>query len=125
MKAALMLMSAPLLAVGTAQAQEAPQQAPPMQQQAPTAPAEVADDEVARFALAALVIEQIAADETMAQDQQQSAMMEVVTQAGLEPQRYNQIATASQSDTQLQQRIQAAADQHIAAAQQNQATQNQ
>ena len=110
MRTLFLFLSAPLMVVGTAHAQETP----PVEQQAPSA--EIPDNEVSRFALAALVIEQIAADETIAKDQQQLAMAGAMQKIGMQPQRFNQIAEASQGDRQLQQRIQAAAQQHIAAA---------
>lgn len=122
MKSLLLVMSAPLMVIGTAHAQAAP----PVQQQAPSAQspgAEVADAEVSRFALAALVIEQIAADKTIPKDQQQQAMAGAIQKIGLQPQRFNQIAQASQGDTELQQRIQAAAQQHIDTAKQAQPAQ--
>jgi hypothetical protein len=119
MKAARILMFAPLFLGTAALAQEAP---PPAA--APQAPAEaaapVSEEEVDRFALAALVVEQIARDEALDQEQKQSAMVDAVAQTGLEPQRFNEIATASRTDTELQERIQVAAAAHVQAAQQNQ-----
>lgn len=117
MKTLSLFLAAPLMVVGTTHAQEAP----PVEQQAPSA--EVADGEVSKFALAALVIEQIAADKTIAKDQQQQAMAGAIQKIGLQPQRFNQIAQASQGDAQLQQRIQAAAQQHIDTAKQAQPAQ--
>lgn len=86
---------------------------------------EINDDEVSRFALTALVLEQVAGDTSLAKEQQQAAMMGVMQQTGIDPQRFNQIALASESDTGLQQRIQTAAEQHVAAAQQQQGQQAQ
>lgn len=134
MKAAYFLIPASIMMAGSAAAQEAPapeagppapaQQAPqqtPQQgdQAAPTS-ADISDEEVSKFALAALVIEQIAGDEAVAQEEKQAAMAGAVQQAGLEPARFNQIAVASQSDAELGQRIQLAAAEHIEAASQNQ-----
>jgi hypothetical protein len=123
MKTVFYLMSAPLLMTGgSALAQEAApaQQAPSAgaHADATEAAAPVEEEEVARFALAALVIQQIAEDESLEQEQQQSAMMQVVQEAGLAPQRFNEIARASQTDENLQRRISAAAAQHVEAAQQ-------
>ena len=121
MKNAFFLLPGALMLTGTAFAQDAvPAQQPPAadapmsaQQAAP-----VSQDEVDRFALAALVIGQIAADESLDQQQQQSAMMATVQEVGLHPQRFNQIAEASETDEALQQKIELAAAQHIEAAQQ-------
>ena len=126
MKAALILFAAPMTMAGSAFAQEAPSTPPSQAQQEAIPPADaetegtVSEEEVSRFALAALVVQQIAADETLEQAQQQAAMADVVQQSGLEPQRFNQIAMASQADTDLQQRIESAAHQHVEAAQQQQ-----
>jgi len=116
MKAALSLASAFLVMSGTAVAQGVapaaadPQPQPPAQPAGPEA-TEVSGQEVEQFALAALVIEE---------EQKQAAMLNAVQQAGLEPRRFNQIAQASQTDQELQERIQVAAAQHVEAAQQNQ-----
>jgi len=111
---------------GAALAQDAAPAQPQAAAPAQIEPAgEVDDDEVSRFALTALVLEQVAADTSLAKEQQQAAMMGVMQQTGIDPQRFNQIALASESDTGLQQRIQTAAEQHVAAAQQQQAQQAQ
>lgn len=112
------MLTGAALAQDTAPAQ--PQAAAP----APVQPAgEVSDDEVSRFALTALVLEQVAADTLLAKEQQQSAVMGVMQQTGIDPQRFQQIALASEADSGLQQRIQAAAEQHVATAQQQQPAQ--
>ena len=118
-----MLVCAPCLLAGAALAQEtarpqpqaaAPSQLPPV--------GEVNDDEVARFALTALVLEQVAGDASLTKEQQQSAMLRVIQRTGIDPQRFNQIALASESDAGLQGRIRAAGRKHIEAAQQQQQT---
>ena len=117
----LALICAPCMLTGAAWAQDSSS----AQSQA-TAPAqiepagEVSDEEVSRFALTALVLKQVAADTSLAEEQQQAAMMGVMQQTGIAPQRFNQIAAASQSDTGLQERIQAAAGKHVEAARQQQ-----
>ncbi len=117
------MLTGAALAQDTAPAQpQAPASAAPAQ--LPPA-GEINDDEVSRFALTALVLEQVAADTSLAKEQQQAAMMGVMQQTGIDPQRFNQIALASESDTGLQQRIQAAAEQHVATAQQQQGQQAQ
>jgi hypothetical protein len=102
MKAAGFLFLVPL-ALGTAAvAQEAA---------APAAAAQtaVSDDEVIRFARAALAVEQIAADTALDATQKKAAMKDAVEQAGFASQRFNEIARASQADAALQARIQASA----------------
>lgn len=126
-KTALALFGASAMLTGTALAQDnATAQPPAATAAAPSQlpPAgEINDDEVSRFALTALVLEQVAGDTTLAKEQQQAAMMRVMQQTGIDPQRFNQIALASESDTGLQQRIQTAGEQHVAAAQQRQQAQ--
>lgn len=103
MKAAGFLFLVPL-ALGTAAvAQDAA---------APAATAQIAavsDDEIIRFARAALAVEQIAADTALDAAQKKAAMKNAVEQAGFAAQRFNEIARASQSDAALQARIQASA----------------
>lgn len=116
MKAAKFLMLAPLLMGTAAVAQQAQAPAPPPAPQAQAGP--VSDEEVSKFALAALIVEQIARDDSLDQEQKQTAMASAVGQAGLAPQRFNQIAVASQDDDELKERIHVAAAGHIEAAQQ-------
>jgi hypothetical protein len=99
------------LALGTAAvAQDAP---------APAATAQIAavsEEEVGRFARAALAVEQIAADAALDAAQKKAAMKNAVEQAGFAAQRFNEIARASQSDAALQARIQSAAAAQVEAA---------
>jgi hypothetical protein len=81
---------------------------------------EVSDAEVERFALAALLVQQIAEDQAVEADQKQATMAAAVEQIGLDPQRFNEIAEATQSDQELNERVQVAATRHVEAAQQNQ-----
>ncbi|GEM_PF-3500946 len=116
MKFAFALALAPaLMATGAAaqQAQPAPQ----------AAPAAISDQEVSRFAMAALLVQQIAADEAMDEQQKQAALESVLQQTGIAPQRYNQIAQRTQNSEELAQRVQMAANAHIEAAQQAQQAQ--
>ena len=110
MKAAGFLFLVPL-ALGTAAiAQDAA---------APAATAQitaVSEDEVSRFARAALAVEQIAADAALDATQKKTAMKNAVEQAGFAAQRFNEIARASQADAALQARIQAAATAQVEAA---------
>jgi len=120
MKIAISLAVAALALGGNAFAQEAAAPAapaaPPAASPAP-ASADISDEQVERFALAALMVEQIAADTTLDAQQKQTNMITAVQQSGMEPQEFNAIAVASQGDTQLQERISAAAAAHIEAAQ--------
>lgn len=82
--------------------------------------ASVSNDEVERFALAALLVQQIADDQSVEPEQKQPAMAAAVQQVGIEPQRFNEIAVATQTDEELNERVQLAAARHIEAAQQSQ-----
>ena len=97
------LLFAPLLMASSAAAQEPTAPAP-----AATA-ATVSDDEVARFAQAALAVERIAAIGALDEEDKKMAMAEAVRGAGFTPKRFNEIALASQSDAALEDRIVAAA----------------
>jgi len=58
---------------------------------------------------AALDVQKIQQDAAVPMAEKQAKMAAAVGQAGLTPQRFNEIATAAQSDPALQQRIQALA----------------
>ena len=121
MKTLLAFSAAALTLSGAAVAQDpAPAQTPPAATTAPGAPApqaaEITDDQVDRFALAALKVEQIAADANIDQQQKQTMMATAVQQSGMNAQEFNTIARASQTDPELQQRIQVAATAHVEAA---------
>lgn len=120
--AASLAMSGSAFAQDTAPAEAAPpagttapaEAAPPAA--APQA-AEITDDQVDRFALAALKVEQIAADANIEQTQKQTMMATAVQESGMDAQEFNTIAQASQADPALQERIQVAAAAHVQAAQ--------
>jgi hypothetical protein len=101
------------LTAGPALAQSAAQPAPP--QPAPPAgataqaDANFSDTEVKQFASAALAVQQIRDDATTSDTDKQPKMAAAVQQSGLTPQRFNEIAQASQNDPALTQRIQTAA----------------
>lgn len=116
MKAALLIPALVISSAATAQDVSA-QQAPVQSGQQAT---EVSDEEVARFALAALMVQQIAEDTAASQEEKQAAMVGALGQAGVAPDRFNEIAKASQADPELNERINVAAAAHIEAAQQNQ-----
>lgn len=104
------LIATPAFAQDTTAPAAAPQEAAPQTTApaAPAAPAAVTDDEVKKFAKAALAADKISKDTAIAAADKQKKMAEAVTTSGLEPTRFNEIAQASQSDTTLQQKVQAA-----------------
>ncbi len=117
MKTVFTLAAASLAMSGAALAQETapPQQTAPAQ--AAPKSADISDDQVDRFALAVLKVQQIARDTAVDEQQKQAQMMAAVQESGMQPQEFQAIAVASQSDPQLQQRIQTAAEGHVKAAQ--------
>lgn len=98
------LIATPAFAQDTAAPAPAQEAAPAT----PAAPAPVTDDEVKKFAKAALAADKISKDTAIAAPDKQKKMAEAVSTSGLEPTRFNQIAQASQSDTALQAKVQAA-----------------
>lgn len=113
MKSTLAAITASLLLAGSVQAQEG--------RALRTRPAAaVNDDEVARFALIALVINQVANDAALTQVQRQAAVTQAMQRNGMTPQRYRHIEAASENDAPLQQRIRAAAQAHIKAVREHQ-----
>lgn len=127
-KVAFALVSALLMiVVGDALAPDAPAQSqPPAASSAEVPPVgEFGDEAAARFAPAALEMERIAASNSMAEEEQRAAMINAVRQVGRKLQGFHQIALAHQADAGLPQRIEVAAEQHVAEAQQGQPAQNQ
>lgn len=112
MKQTLIAITASLLLVGSVQAQVRPPHSGPV--------ASVTDDEVARFALIALVVNQVANSAELTQVQRQTAVTQALQRNGLTPQRYGQIEAASENNRALQQRIRAAAQAHIEAVKKHQ-----
>lgn len=99
------LIATPALAQDAAAPAPAPQEAAPA---TPAAPAAVTDAEIQKFAKAALAADKISKDAAIAAADKQKKMAEAVTASGLEPTRFNEIAQASQSDSALQAKVQAA-----------------
>ncbi|WP_188768669.1 DUF4168 domain-containing protein [Novosphingobium endophyticum] len=99
------------------QAQAQQPSAPPPATSAPSAgtPGAVtsettfSDEELEQFARAAMAIQQIEKDPTASAEDKQPKMAAAVQASGLTPQKFNEIAAASQSDAALMQRIQMAA----------------
>lgn len=119
-KLTLLLAAGGLSTAAIAQQSDAPESAAPPAAQpeaaepaapAPTdpaaTPATVSDAEVKQFASAIMAMETIQNDTTLADADKQQAMISKVQEQGLDPQRFNEIGQAAQSDPALQQRIQA------------------
>jgi hypothetical protein len=122
MKYAL-LAATGLLFSATAYAQSADQAAVPAPEAAapateaespaaqPGAPADAAsftDEQINDFASAMVKIQDVAADATIDDTQKQTQMVAIVQAEGLDPETFNAIGSASQSDPELQQRVQLA-----------------
>lgn len=95
-------------AASAASAQDAGPAAPPPAEAAPAPAANYSDAEVQSFASAIIAVNKIQGDATLAEADKQPRMLEAVQQAGLDPQKFNEISQAAQADTALQQRIQTA-----------------
>jgi hypothetical protein len=93
----------PALAQTAAPSSPAPAAAP-----APAA-GSYTDDELKKFAAAAIEINKIQSDAAVSDADKQPKMLAAVQASGLDPNRFNEIATAAQSDPGLQQKISAAA----------------
>lgn len=108
----MMLLGASLLCAPAAFAQTTPAQpaTPAQTTPAPTAaPAPVSDAEVTQFATAALAVEKVRKDATVADADKNAKMADAVKAAGLEATRFNEIGQAMQADPALNKRIQTAA----------------
>lgn len=102
------LIAAPALAQEAAPA-AAPQTAAPAPSAAPAAAATaVTDAELKSFAKAALAVDKLNKDTSVPAADKNTKLAEAVTMAGLKPERFNEIATATSSDADLQKRVQAA-----------------
>ncbi|MCM8730035.1 DUF4168 domain-containing protein [Hephaestia sp. GCM10023244] len=114
MLAGACLMAAPALAQTSPADPAAPQSDPAAQApQASASAGAVSDAEVDQFASAAVAVQKIGSDATVAEDAKQAKMAEAVQSSGLKPERFNEIAQASQADPALQARIQTAAQSKI------------
>jgi hypothetical protein len=92
----------------TAPAPAAPA-APSASAPAPAAPAAagpVTDTEVKQFATALVAINDVQKNPALSPTDKQTAMVAKVQEQGLQPQRFNEIAQASQTDTALQGKVQ-------------------
>jgi hypothetical protein len=109
---------ATLLIAPAALAQTTPAPAPttaPTTTPAPAAPAASAtsttytDAELTQFARAALAVEKVRKDATIAEADKNARMVAAISGVGIDPERFNAIGQAMQSDPALNQRIQKAA----------------
>ena len=80
----------------------------------PLAVADVTEAEIDSFAKATVKLQEIQADATIAADQKQAAMQAAVTEAGLDPAKYNAIGKATQADPALRAKVQTAMSRHAA-----------
>ncbi|ODP39650.1 DUF4168 domain-containing protein [Sphingomonas turrisvirgatae] len=111
------LIAAPAIAQEAAPAPAQAPQAAPAAPAAPGAPVTASDAEITSFAKAAIAVDKVNKDTALPDADKPKKLAEVVTAAGIQPTRFNEIAVASGSDAALQQRIQAAivAEQNAAA----------
>lgn len=106
----MLVLGATLFCAPAAFAQDmTPAQPAAPAQTAPAAPAPVTDAEVTQFATAALAVEKVRKDATIADTDKNTKMAEAVTATGLDPNRFNAIGQAMQADPALNKRIQTAA----------------
>lgn len=78
----------------------------------PAASSAVSDTDVESFAKATVKLRAIQADTSIADDQKQSAMSAAVSEAGLDPQKYNEIGARVSADEALRARVQTAMTRH-------------
>jgi hypothetical protein len=81
----------------------------------PIIAADVSEAEIDSFAKATVRLQAIQADATIAADQKQAAMAAAVTEAGLDPAKYNAIGKAAQADPALRAKVQTAMTRHTTA----------
>jgi len=107
--------AAPVEHAADAAADAAGQAAAPVEHAAPAVPAapaltaaDVSDTEIDSFAKATIKLRAIQADATISADLKPAAMRAAVTEAGLEPAKYNAISKAAQADPALRAKLQTA-----------------
>lgn len=81
-----------------------PAAAQDMQPQAQAQAKPVSDSELETFIIAASQMQRVQQNADIAQGQKQQAMVQILSQAGMTPTRFNTIAAALESNTQLQAR---------------------
>lgn len=75
---------------------------------ATAAPTSFSQDQIDGFGQAYVKIQDVTADTTMDQSQKQTAMVQAVTESGIDPQTFNAIAEKMQSDPALHEKVQLA-----------------
>ena len=80
----------------------------PAAQAAVDATVNVSEADIDSFAKATVKLQAIQADTAIAAEQKQTAMVAAVTEAGLDPAKYNAIGRAAQSDAALRAKVQTA-----------------
>lgn len=118
------MIAAPAMAQDAPAAQTAPAQTAPAPAATPAAsasgtagaglaetaaPTAVTDAEITQFATAALAVNKIQADTSVAEADRQPKLVAAITAAGLTAERFNAISQAMQADPALNKKIQAAA----------------
>ena len=93
------------LAATPAFAQDAAPAAEPAVEAAAPAAAPITDAELDKFAEAAIAVNDIAQDAALSAEDKQAAMVAAVTGSGLAAERFNEIASKSQSDETLKARL--------------------
>ena len=82
--------------------------APATEAAPPLVVGDVSESEIDSFAKATVKLQAIQADASIAADQKQAAMQAAVTEAGLDPAKYNAIGKAAQADPALRAKVQTA-----------------
>lgn len=103
-----LMASALVASPALAQTAEPAAPASPAPQAAPAAPAPVTPVEVKQFAKAAIAADKVNKDTSIPAAEKPQQLAAAVSGAGLEPERFNQIAEATQTDPAIQQQVQAA-----------------
>ena len=101
-------------AAGELEGPEAPVASPaePVADAAVAGTVDVSEAEIDSFAKATVKLQAIQADTALAADQKQTAMAAAVTEAGLDPAKYNEIGKAAAADPELRASIQTAMARH-------------
>jgi len=120
----VLISAVAMFGTSTALAQaDAPDNPPaPSEAEVPTQPAEgeaqeqtqvaITPQDIDNFAKAVIEVNKIQADTSLDQSQKQTAMAEAVEKSDLDPYKFNTIVEASQTNPELQQRVQVAIAQH-------------
>lgn len=105
MKTTLIAAAAVLTAASPSFAQDA---APPAQQAAPADATSFSDDDIQKFAMVMSDARPIFTDATKSNAEKEGQLIEVLKQRGLEPEKFNAIGQAADSDPAVREKVQAA-----------------